>query len=260
MKTGISVASVLACVFSLDAQIATTLNRLPDGSTEIRIRNNSSVSLVAFAISVNVTSVSQAAPSAPANHPPLVAYYDPAIDPATQPLLPSQERVLPPTKIWCAKPRNRILSLAQSGALGPGCELEQPVVTAGIFEDGSTTGDAPLLARMMLRRSNMLLAVETALETLSDAGRRNVPREQLIEQFRRMADSARRWYLPPEQQVAGGLYQSIIGKLVNLPEEQLGSSFSPATFAAQETAMLRQRRVILLESQPSLADAALITR
>ena len=53
MKTVISVASVLACVFSLDAQITATLNRLPDGLDEVRIRNNSATSLVAFVVAVN---------------------------------------------------------------------------------------------------------------------------------------------------------------------------------------------------------------
>jgi hypothetical protein len=110
----------------------------------------------------------------------------------------------------------------------------------------------------MLRRSNMLQAVETALETLSDAGRHNVPRDQLIQHFRKLADSVRRWYLSAEQQVGLDLYQSIIGKLVDLPEEQVGSAFPPSTFVAEETAMLNRQRVTLLESQPSLADAAFI--
>jgi hypothetical protein len=111
---------------------------------------------------------------------------------------------------------------------------------------------------LMLRRSNMLLAVETALEELSHAGRRNVPRGQLIQQFKKMADSVRRWYLPPEQQIGVGVYQSIVGKLVNLAEPQQGSPFPPGDFVERETAILRQQRVTLLESQPSLADAGLI--
>jgi hypothetical protein len=251
MKTVILVASALACALSLDAQIATTLNRLPDGSTEIRIRNNSDVSLTAFALSANVVGVGQAAFTA--THAPLVAYYDPAVGPAPEPLLPNQERALPPTKIMCIMPsRNLSLALTSSDF----CELAQPIVTAGIFADGSTTGDAALLSRLMLRRSNLLLAVETTLETLTDAGRRNVPRDQLIERFQRMADSARRWYIPVEQQVAGGVYQAIVGKLVNLPEGQLRSPFLPAAFVAQQTAMLNRQRVTLLESQPSLAEAA----
>jgi hypothetical protein len=44
----ISIASMLRCAFSLDAQISTTLNRLPNGWDEVRIRNNCPTSLVAF--------------------------------------------------------------------------------------------------------------------------------------------------------------------------------------------------------------------
>ena len=137
--------------------------------------------------------------------------------------------------------------------------LEEPIVAAGILADGTTTGDAALLTRLIWRRSNMLLAVETALETLSDAGRHNVPRDSLIQQFRKMANPLNRWYLSPEQQVGRGVYQSIIGKLMNLPQGEVGSPFPPAAFVAQETAILNRQRVILTESQPCLADAALIS-
>src|SRR5580700_7557582 len=107
MKTVISVASVLACALSLDAQIAATLNRLSDGSTEIKIRNTSAVSLTAFVITANVIKLNHAARSTADNNAPFVAYYDPAIDPATEPLLPNQERVLPRVSIMCAPvPRN----------------------------------------------------------------------------------------------------------------------------------------------------------
>jgi hypothetical protein len=242
MRTAISVVSVLACAFSLDAQITATLNPLPNGSTAIRIRNNSATSLVAF-----VVTVKQSPWSAFASNAPFVVYSDPLIEPAARPLPASAERVVM-TEGFHDPSGRRLVA------------LEEPVVAAGILADGATTGDAALLTRLILRRSNMLAAVETSLETLSDAGRHNVPRDRLIEQFRRMAGSMSHWYLPPEQLLAGRLYQSIVGKLMNLPDEPLGSPFPPATFVERETAMLNRQRVTLAESQPSLADAVLIER
>ena len=138
--------------------------------------------------------------------------------------------------------------------------VEEPIVTAGIFADGATTGDGALLTRLMLRRSSMLLAVEMALETLSDAGRRSIPRYQLIVQFKKMTDSLHRWYLTPEQQIGLGVYQPILGKLMNMPGRQDESPDPLATLIEEETALLRQQRVTLSESQPSLADEGLIGR
>jgi hypothetical protein len=242
MNTAISIVSILACGLSLDAQLATTLKRAPGGAEEVSVRNNSAKSLVAF-----VVTVSHAPRSADSNDPPIVVYSDPLIDPESRPLPAGEERVVligDQVMFVRGAPRRLI--------------LEQPIAAAGIWADGTTTSEAALLVRLMLRRSNMLLAVETTLETLSDAGRRNVPRDLLIEQFKKMADSARRWYLPKEQQIGAGLYQSMVGKLLNLPEEPAGSPFPPTSFVAQETAILSRQRVTLLESQPSFADQELM--
>src|SRR5262249_39346881 len=138
--------------------------------------------------------------------------------------------------------------------------LDEPIVTAGISADGAATGDAGLLFGLMLRRSNMLLAVETALETLSNAERQSISRYQLIVQFKKITDSLHRWYLPLEQQIGLRVYEPILGKLVNMPKAPDGSPDPLATFLTEETALLRQRRVTLSESQPSLVDAALIGR
>jgi hypothetical protein len=174
---------------------------------------------------------------------PLVLFADPLIETETKPLPASEERL--------------VLS-SDAGRQTPNASarhrFEEPVVAAGILADGSRIGDAVLLSRLIVRRCNMLLAVETALETLLDAGRHNVPREQLIEQFTRLVDSVRRWYLPAEQRVGRDVYQPIIGKLVNLPQGEPGSPFPPAAFVAQESAALNRRRVALLESQFSLAE------
>src|SRR5271165_6517770 len=185
MKGVVAVVPVLAC-FSLDAQISSTLNRLPGGATEITLRNDSALSLAAFAIRVNVIGQPNA---------PFVSYYDPVIDSTAEPLPPYQERALSRVIISCPAAPIRA-SQALSAALHHRsyCEFEQPVVTAGIFSDGATTGDAALLTGLMVQRSNMLLAVETALDLLAEAGRHNVPRSQLVERFTKMADSVRRWY------------------------------------------------------------------
>jgi hypothetical protein len=241
MKTVISVASALTCAFALNAQITATLNRITNGAPEIRIRNNGTVSLAAFAIRISPVVRSDA------DNAPLMVYVDMAVDPMSTPLQPNHEYTVPvPIR---RRPERPIEDL-----------FEPPIVTAGILADGTTTGDPALLTRLINRRSNMLAAVEMALEMLSDAGRRNVPRDELIGQFKKMAGSVSHWYLPPEQQVGRGLYQSIVGKLVDLPEQQVGVPFPPSAFVAEETAMLNRQRVILLESQPSLSDAALIER
>jgi hypothetical protein len=238
MKTIISMASVLACAVSLDAQITTSLN-----GGQVRIKNNSSTDLIAFAVAMKrVARTTDIGPTT-ANRPN-IAYSDSVIETTETPLLPNQERIVQP--------------------LTPSVfSIEQPTLTAGVFADGSTIGDAGLLTRLMLRRSDMLLAVETASETLSEAGRRNVSRDQLVAQFKKMADLVSRRYLLEEQKIGLSIYQPIIGKLINLPETKDGSPFPPTGFVEQETAILRQRRTALLDSLPSLfalADEPLISK
>jgi hypothetical protein len=244
MKTVISAASVLACVLSLNAQITATLKRLPNGSDEIIIRNDAAVSLVAYATSVKIANGASDAPD--------VGYVDSAIDTPASPLSPSQERVGPAGAMTGRLVNGRMIYAPARFLL--------PIVTAGIFADGTTSGDAELLRRLVLRRCNMLQAVETTLDIISDAGRRNLPRDVLVNQFRKMADSLNRWYVPPEQRVGHDLYQSMMGKLLNLPDEPVGTPFPPDAFVTQETAMLNRQRVELLESQPGLAEAAVIHR
>jgi hypothetical protein len=240
MKTVFSILSLLACTFSLNAQITSTLNHLAGGLDEVWIQNDSAVDLVTF-----VVTVKQEPRSASSNSSPYAVYSDPLVDPAAQPLLPGEKR----KAMW--------MGVAASIDLHGKRLLKEPILTAGIFSDGTRTGDQALLTGLVLRRSNMLMAVETALETLSDAGRRNVPRDQLIEQFKKMADSLRHWYLPPEQQIGIRIYQPIVERLMSLPQGQVGSPFPPDAFVAQETTILRQRRIALSESEPNMVDAFL---
>lgn len=252
MRAGVATVLVLVWTVTLTAQISGTIDRRADGSADVKIRNDSNLNLVAFAISVNYTTGEAASKN------PHILYVDPAVDSLptidkyqrryAPPLLPNREFTWTPAILLRRNPKEG----------RP--RIEPPLITAGILADGTTTGDELLLNRLLLRRSNMLLAVEMSLELLLDSGRRNVPRQQLVDQFQRMVDSVRRWYLPPEQQIAQGLYQSIIGKLVNLPPQETGAPFPPTAFVERETAELNKQRVVLLESQPSLADIARIGR
>ena len=258
MKSLISTASLLACSLSLDAQIAATLDRLPDRSIEIKVRNNSAVTSTAFAVKIDHVSAKRDAPLIVFLDPDTI-YVDTAMDTTLRPLHPNQEHALQPrlrSRRGGPTPLAQDLSAKAILYLDAVDLSEHTITTAGVFADGTTTGDSALLTRLMLRRSNMLLAVEMTLETLSDAGRRNVSPAQLIGQFKKLADSARRGYLPPEQRVGLNLYQSMIGKLMNLPDPKDGSPFPPSEFVEQETAALRKQRVALLESQPSLFSSA----
>src|SRR2546427_10544735 len=80
---------------------------------------------------------------------------DRAID-TTTPLLPNQERTFP-------VPMRRRLGQPAEGL------SEQPIITAGILADGTTTGDAGLLTRLINRRSNMLAMLNQQRVTLSES-------------------------------------------------------------------------------------------
>jgi hypothetical protein len=74
------------------------------------------------------------------------------------PLLPNEKYIVPvPTRRRPGQPGEDL--------------FETPIVTAGIFAGGTTTGDPALLDRLLLRRRNMLQAVELAIATLTDADR-----------------------------------------------------------------------------------------
>src|SRR5262245_60927036 len=135
----ISVLSLLAFALSLNAQITATLNS-SNGLDHVTIRNNSTASLVAF-----VVTVYQAPRSHFSTRAPLVVYSDPLIDPGTTPLPASEERVVITRGAGFSGPRG----------MGPSAKkaLAEPIVTAGIFADGTTTGDPTLLGRLTMRRA-----------------------------------------------------------------------------------------------------------
>jgi hypothetical protein len=115
MKALISVASVLACAFLLDAQISTTLKPLPDGSTQFRITNDTAVDLTAFAISVNET-------NGVIENGRLIVYEDAAIDAASAPVLPHQQGLVEAG--LCVMPLNRKGACTAFG---------QPIVLANLI-------------------------------------------------------------------------------------------------------------------------------
>jgi hypothetical protein len=231
MRFALCIVVVLAG--SLHAQIAAELHRYSARSSEIEVRNESTLGLMAFAVTMSP------APGNP-DPAPFVMYADIVVDQTTMPLAHGEKFAIPlPARFLSGRQREDLFI--------------PPILVAGIFSDGATAGDPTLVNRIILRRRNMLQAVELAQTILADAGRRNVPRAQLTAQFQNLADSLNHWYLPEEQQVGRALYQSLAGKLLNVPDLKFGDPFPPTTLVEQETAALSRRRTMLMESQPSLA-------
>jgi hypothetical protein len=142
MRTVISALALLACASFLEAQIVASLNRSAAGTPEVRIRNDAAVSLAAFAVAMNPSAESD-------DRTPFLAFFDTVLDDTT-PLDPKRERAVP--VLFRSRPGKQIEAL-----------FDLPIITAGIFSDGTTTGDAVLLTRLIERRSNMLLAVHSRL-------------------------------------------------------------------------------------------------
>ena len=262
VKAILFLALLPAAVASADGQIGATLKRLGDGTTSVTVKNNSTSDMTAFALSAILINESETAPD-DSRHMEYRPYHDTVVDAGVEPLAPGHEQTLGPLFVTCAPMPVKAPASSDHEHRGRDverrrqllCRLEQPVVAA-IFEDGSTSGDANLVAMLLLRRSNRLLAVDTALDTLADAGSRNVPREELIKRFRTMAESLNRFYVWDEQQVGRPIYQSLVAKLMSLPEAPLGTAFPPSDFVAQETTVLNHQRAVLLRSRPNLAEIA----
>ena len=193
MRALISPALMVLCAFSLNAQVTAVLKKVSDRSPmtgavmerpEIEIRNDSIDSLTALAINLAPTSEGAADVS------PFLVYFDSAIDAYRSP--GGCQMPLPPNQACTVSMPTIFSATGQSRDL-----FRPPIITAALFADGSTTGDATLTARLMLRRGSLLQAVELTRDILADAGGRNVSRSDLVEEFRMLADSANHWYLPP---------------------------------------------------------------
>lgn len=234
MRTLSVAAALLLCVWPVTAQVVATPGRSPSAVPQISIRNAGSTPAVAFAVAMNPLQNS-------GDVGQFIVFSDVIVD-ATDRLNANQERTIP------------VLLRTR-----PGIRLEEvfelPMTTAVIYADGTTAGDVVLLTRLMVRRCNRLLAVDTASDALTEASKHNIPRSALVAQFRSMAESLNHWYLPPEQQIGRDLYRSISEKLSDLPDPTPGAAFPPATFVAEQLKTLNQDRVTLLGSKPHLSTA-----
>jgi len=149
MKITLVTACLLAGACMLPAQISTKLDRLPGGLEQIQVRNESKADLVALVVRGKQLTRSPEEPSGPS-----FIFLD-ALESDWDALAPGEERALKKVPEWGGR---RV--------------FEEPIVAAGIFADGSTAGDPALLRLLMAHRGNRLAAIETALDALTEAGRR----------------------------------------------------------------------------------------
>jgi hypothetical protein len=108
--------------FASNTQFTAVLSMTPDHLPQVVVRNTSPVIVTAFAITM--APVGEGAP--------LVAFLDTLVDIAAVPLLPNEEHTVPvKIRFRPGKPPEQL--------------FQTPVIAAGIFADGSTTGDRELL-------------------------------------------------------------------------------------------------------------------
>jgi hypothetical protein len=224
------VGSLLSCVFSLEGQVTARVSQLPNGSNRITIRNDGAIPLVAYAVAANVRG---------RGHLPVIVYSDLTVAPLLQ-----DHEISETLSIWCGDSGQLLVTNARDL-----CELDSPRI-GGVLGNGLTIGDPLLVTRMLYRRHSTLLALDTTLNTLSEATRLDISIDHVIREFTRMADSLRYRYLFPEQESAREIYQDIAGKLINLAKIPSASPFS--TFVAEQSGILKQERSALYKSQPIL--------
>jgi hypothetical protein len=220
----------LVLVLAVHGQISTVAKRLPSGASTIEVRSEGAVALSAVVIRYQLAGQEGA----------FYQYFDELTDAAP----PKTEFVVELPYTLPRDGKGRIPALAGS------------IANAAILPDGTASGEPELIRRLILRRANLLQAVEASLDMIAAAGRHNTSRSRMIADFKRMADSVHRWYLPEEQQTGFRVYQSIVGKLTNMVDGPVGTAFPPNEFVEQETAALNRQRTVLMASQPSLADVA----
>ena len=238
MKTIRLVVSLLGCIFSLDAQITVRVIQMPDGSNRTTIRNDGVIPLVAYTMAATVRG---------GGHSSVAVYSDLTVNP----LLQNQE--LSETLSLSCVDAGQLPAAFATGNRNERkehlCELDQPRF-GGVLANGSTIGDPVLFTRTLLRRHGALLALDTALDTFFDASRRNLSREQLIQEFMRRADSLGYWHLFSEQESVREICLDMVGKLMNLANVPSGAKSSMLSFIAEQSGMLKQQRSALLKSQP----------
>ncbi|HYP06736.1 MAG TPA: hypothetical protein VER03_10945 [Bryobacteraceae bacterium] len=122
------VVALVAGGLLLRAELIVHVRASGAGVPEVQVRNGGSVAVVAFAVATNSTREAE-------DQDPFVVFFDSLVD-GSPAMDAGGERVVP------------VLKLLHSGKRMEDV-LELPVLAAAIHADGTTTGDAVLLTRMV---------------------------------------------------------------------------------------------------------------